>query len=52
MSKRISVGKVRKVYQFIEAHRREYPVRTLCEVLEVAPSGYSEWLKHSLVNRR
>ena len=51
MSKRMSVGKVRKAYRFIEAHRREYPVRTLCEVLEVAPSGYYEWLKHPLSNR-
>ena len=51
MSKRKSVGKVRKAYQFIEAHRREYPVQTLCEVLEVAPSGYYELLKHPMSNR-
>ena len=51
MSKRMSAGKVRKSYQFIEAHWREYPVRALCQVLEVAPSGYYEWLKHPLSNR-
>ena len=51
MSKRMSAGKVLKSYQLIEAHRREYPVRALCQVLEVAPSGYYEWLKHLLSNR-
>ena len=25
---------------FIEDHRNAYPVRTLCAVLEVSPSGY------------
>jgi putative transposase len=44
MSKRLSAGRVRVAYQFIEAHRREYPVQTMCQVLEVAPSGYYEWL--------
>jgi putative transposase len=51
MSKRISAGRVRKAYQFIEAHRREYPVQTMCQVLEVAPSGYYEWL-HSPISDR
>jgi len=40
----MSAGRVRKAYQFIEAHRRDYPVQTLCQVLEVAPSGYYAWL--------
>jgi hypothetical protein len=40
MSKGMSAGRVRKAYQFIEAHRRDYPIQTLCQVLEVAPSGY------------
>lgn len=51
MSKRMSAGKVRKAYQFIEAHQRDYPVRVHCEVLEVAPSGYYGWPEHPLSNR-
>ena len=51
MSKRMSAGRVRKAYQFIEAHRREYPVQTMCQVLEVAPSGYYEWLQNPISNR-
>ena len=47
MSKAMSAGRVRLTYQFIEAHRREYPVQMMCRLLEVAPSGYYEWL-HNL----
>lgn len=51
MSKRMSEGRVRLVYQFIEAHRREYPVQMMCRLLEVAPSGYYEWLHHPISDR-
>jgi putative transposase len=51
MSKRMSAGRVRRAYQFIEAHRREFPVQTICQVLEVAPSGYYEWLLNPISNR-
>ena len=51
MAKRMSAGRVRKAYQFIKSHRHEYPVQSLCHVLEVAPSGYYEWLKHPLSGR-
>ncbi len=30
-------------YQFIEDHRDVFPVRRMCEVLEVSPSGYYAW---------
>jgi transposase InsO family protein len=30
-------------YLFIEKHQLEYPVRQLCQVLEVSPSGYYGW---------
>lgn len=30
-------------YEFIEQERANYPVRRLCEVLQVAPSGYYAW---------
>ena len=32
-------------YQFMAAHQREYPVKTMCRVLEVAVSGYYAWLR-------
>lgn len=32
-------------YQFMAAHRQEYPVKTMCRVLEVAVSGDSAWLR-------
>lgn len=51
MSKRTSVGRVRRAYQFIEAHRRQYPIQVMCQVLEVAPSGYYEWLQNPISNR-
>ena len=35
-------------YQFIEAHRKDYPVRVLCETLEVSESGYYDWRKRPL----
>jgi transposase InsO family protein len=30
-------------FQFIEDHRDEFPVRRMCKVLEVSPSGYYAW---------
>lgn len=35
-------------YQFIEAYREEYPVRVLCETLEVSESGYYDWRKRPM----
>ena len=28
---------------FIEDHREVYPVRLMCDVLEVSPAGYYAW---------
>src|SRR5438045_1698869 len=30
-------------YRFIEGHREQWPVRLLCETLEVSPAGYYAW---------
>ena len=51
MSMRLSAGRVRSTYEFIKAHRNQYSVDTMCRVLEVAPSGYYEWLKQPISNR-
>lgn len=32
-------------YQFIESYREEFPVRRMCQVLNVSPSGYYAWRK-------
>jgi putative transposase len=32
-------------YQFIAEHRHEYPITTMCRVLEVSVSGYYTWCK-------
>jgi transposase InsO family protein len=34
-------------YAVITRHRREFPLRLMCRVLEVAPSGYYAWRKRS-----
>lgn len=42
---------VRLVYQFIEVNKARYSVETMCQVLEVAPSGYYAWLKKPISDR-
>ena len=51
MSTKLSAGRVRSTYEFIKAHRKQFSVQTLCRVLEVAPSGYYEWLQQPMSNR-
>src|SRR5436190_11835662 len=43
-------GRVRSTYEFIKAHRDRYSVQMLCRVLEVAVSGYYDWLKQPISN--
>jgi putative transposase len=31
-------------FQFIRDHREDFPVRLMCRVLEVSPSGFYDWL--------
>jgi putative transposase len=44
-------GRVRATYEFIKANRDRYSVQALCRVLEVAPSGYYEWLQQPISHR-
>ena len=43
-------GRVRSSYEFIKAHRDRYSVQMTCRVLEVAVSGYYDWLKQPISN--
>ncbi len=47
----LSKGRVRQSYEFIKANSRQYSVQAMCRILEVAPSGYYEWLQHPISNR-
>jgi len=51
MSKKPKAGRVRSTYEFIEAQRKRHSVKMMCRVLDVAPSGYYEWLKQPISNR-
>ena len=42
--------KVRRFYQFIEAHQDQYAVKTMCRLLNVTRSGYYAWLKEPISN--
>jgi putative transposase len=44
-------GRLRSAYEFIKAHRDQYSVQMMCRVLEVAPSGYYEWVLQPVSNR-
>jgi hypothetical protein len=43
-------GRVRSAYEFIKAHRDRYSVQMMCRVLEVAVSGYYDWVKQPISN--
>jgi len=43
-------GRVRSTYEFIKANRDRYSVQKMCRVLEVAVSGYYDWLKQPISN--
>ncbi len=41
----------RQIYEFIKAHRREYDVELMCNVLGVARSGFYDWLGNPVSKR-
>jgi putative transposase len=51
MHARASTGKIRQTYAFIKAHGNRFDIRTMCRVLEVAPSGYYAWLQAPVCQR-
>ena len=51
MSTQQHARRVGSKYEFIKAHRSRYSVQTMCRVLEVAPSGYYDWIKQPISSR-
>ena len=51
MRTKASAGKIRQTYEFIKANHNRFDVRTMCQVLEVAPSGYYAWLEEPVCQR-
>jgi len=51
MSTRLSAGRVRATYGFVKTHRHQFSIEARCRVLEVAPSGYYDWLKQPISRR-
>ena len=50
MSTKTAEGRVRTVYAFITAQRKQYSVQEMCRLLSVAHSGYYDWLTQPLSN--
>ena len=42
---------VRRIYEFIKANKHKHNIRTMCRLLDVAPSGYYAWLKKPISDR-
>lgn len=51
MRAKANTGKIRQTYEFIKANGKRFNVRTMCRVLEVAPSGYYAWLQEPVCQR-
>jgi hypothetical protein len=49
-SKHQTAGRNRSIYEFIKAHRDRDSVQMMCRVLEVAVSGYYQWLRQPISN--
>ena len=50
MRTKASAGKIRQTYEFIKANRNRFYVRTMCRVLEVAPSGTTPGFRNRSVS--
>ena len=51
VSKQSRDTSVRRVYEFIKANQGKHNVRMMCQLLDVAPSGYYAWLKKPISDR-
>jgi putative transposase len=51
MAKGFTGRRTRQAYEFIRAHRHQFDVRMMCQVLEVTRSGYYACLKQPVSNQ-
>jgi hypothetical protein len=51
MAKLLRNANARRAYEFIKARMDEHPVRMMCRLLDVAPSGYYAWLNKPVSDR-
>lgn len=51
MPRKQETSAVRRKYEFIKANRKEHSVQMMCELLDVAPSGYYAWLSKPVSDR-
>jgi len=51
MSTKPTARRVRRVYEFIKAHRHQHSVQVMCRLLAIAPSGYYAWLAQPVSDR-
>lgn len=51
MTKKPQTSAVRRKYEFIKSHQYEHSVQMMCQLLDVATSGYYAWLKKPVSDR-
>lgn len=51
MQTQLRIGQPKGLYAFIEAHREEFDVRTMCQVLGVSRSSFYDWLQNPISAR-
>ena len=44
-------SRTRRAYKFIDAHRDEFSVQTMCRILGIARAGYYAWVDHPVSDR-
>ena len=38
-------------YAFVRAHRKEFPVKRMCQIFQISRSGYYDWHRRESLSR-